>query len=202
MWLARLTKPLRQPESNLNTIPFFWMKFIPPSQNVLYYTYIILYIPIYYIRCGNGTQQSDNDKTCLRGQTCSTSSYRHPLNLTYCPLTVDHCPLTVDCWPLTIDYSPLTVDCWLLTVTLDPWPLTVDCWLLTVDRWPLTVDCCPLERKWKKYVTEYLSVMKKVVLLHADYYHDEPQKGSDSLWKGVSSIGLERCLKRKQGDKL
>ena len=146
MWLARLTKSLRQ---SGNTTPFFWMKFIPPSQNVLYYTYIILYIPIYYIRCGNGTQQSDNDKTCLRGQPCSSSSFRHPLNLTYCPLTVDHCPLTiahcplpVDHWPLTVDPWPLTLDPWPLTLwplTIDHWPLTIDPWLLTVDRWPLTV---------------------------------------------------------------
>ena len=177
MWQARLTKSLKQSGSNLNT-PFFWTLLVSQHQNT----------PIYYIRCGNDTQQSDNDKTCF-----------HLLHLFFppptesCLLTLDRCLLTIDRWPLTVACWPLTIDRWLLTV--DYWPLTIDYWPLTVDRWPF-------ERKWKKYVTEYLSVMKQVVLLHADYYHDEPQKGSDSLWKGVSSIGLERCPKRKQGDKL
>ena len=89
------------------------MKFIPPSQNVLYYTYIILYIPIYYIRCGNGTQQSDNDKTCF-----------HLLHLFFPPPTESYL-LPLDCWPLPVDH----------------WPLTVDRWLLTVDCWPLPHVC-------------------------------------------------------------
>lgn len=145
MWLARLTKSLRQPESNLNTIPFCWMKFIPPSQNVLYYTYIILYIPIYYIRCGNGTQQSDNDKTCFHLLHLFFPPPTESCLLTLDCLTIDHWPLPVDHWPLTIDHCPLTIAPWLLTIapwllTVDPWPLTLDRWLLTVDCWPLTVD--------------------------------------------------------------
>ena len=145
MWLARLTKPLRQPESNLNT-PFFWTLLISQYQNT----------PIYNIRCGNGTQQSDNDKTCLRRQTCSNSSYRtHWILL----IALNYLPI----WPLTVDRWPLTIDHWLLPI--DPWPLTLGCWPLTVDCWPLTTFA---RRKWKKYVTEYLPVMKKVVLLHAD----------------------------------
>ena len=156
---------------------------------------------IYYIRCGNGTQQSGYDKNWFRKSVKPAHLFLPPPTES-CLLTVDHWPLPIARWPLPIDHWPLTIaHC---PLTIDRWPLTLDRWLLTVDCWLLTVDCCPTfaRRKWKKYVTEYLPVMKKVVLLHADYYHDEPQKGSDSLWKGVSSIGLERCLKRKQGDKL
>ena len=103
----------------------------PPLLNASCFT-VSEHSYIYYIRCGNGTQQSDNDKTCF-----------HLLHLFFPPPTESYL-LPLDCWPLTIDYSPLTVDCWLLTVTLDPWPLTLDCWLLTVDCWLLTVDRCPL----------------------------------------------------------
>lgn len=42
--------------------------------------YLILYIPIYYIRCGNDTQQSDNDKTCFH---LLHLFFPHPLNLAY-----------------------------------------------------------------------------------------------------------------------
>ena len=144
MWLARLTKSLRQ---SGNTTPFFWTLLVSQYQNVLYYTYIILYYTYIYIRSGNDTQQSSYDKNWFqkKRQTCSTSSYRHPLNLAYWPLTIDRWPLTVDCWPLNVDRWPLTVAYWPLTVdrwplTVDRWPLTVDHWLLTIDRWPLTVD--------------------------------------------------------------
>ena len=172
MWLARLTKSLRQPEKQPKHNPLLLNEvYTTVSERPILYLYHPIYTYILYKVWKRHTAER---------QWQNLFSPAPPL------LSATHWILLIAPWLLTVDH----------------YPLSVDHWLLTVDRWPLTVDCWPLERKWKKYVTEYLSVMKKVVLLHADYYHDEPEKGSDSLWKGVSSIGLERCLKRKQGDKL
>ena len=176
MWQTRLTKSLRQPESNLNTIPFFWMKFIPPSQNVLYYTYIILYIPIYYIRCGNGTQQNDNDKTCF-----------HLLHLFFPPPTESYL-LPLDCWPLTIDPWLLTVDHWPLTV--DYCPSTIDRWPLTVDHWPLTVDRWPLPHVCKKKMKEICN------RVFASY--EESCTFARRLLSRRASKGLRLLVKRRQ----
>lgn len=206
MWLARLTKSLSQPESNLNTIPLLLNA---SCFTISEHSYIL------YKVWKRHTAERQWQNLFSPAPPLHTATHWillialdcWPLPIARWPLTIARWPLTIDPWPLPVDRCLLTVASWLLTIdhwplTIDCWPLTIDCWPLTIDPWLLTVDRWPSARKWKKYLTEYLPVMKKVVLLHADYYHDEPQKGSDSLWKGVSSIGLERCPKGKQGDKL
>ena len=147
---------------------------------------------IYYIRCGNGTQQSDNDKTCF-----------HLLHLFFPPptesylLPLDCWPLTIDYCPLSIDYSPLTVDCWLLTVdywlwplTVDHWPLTVDRWPLTIDRWPLTVDRWLLPHVCKKKMKE---ICNRVFVSY-----EESCTFARRLLSRRASKGLRLLVKRRQ----
>ena len=120
MWLARLTKSLRQPEKQPKHNPLLLNEvYTTVSERPLLYLYHPIYTYILYKVWKRHTAER---------QWQNLFSPAPPL------LTATHWILLI-----SLNYWPLTVDHWLLTV--DCWPLTVDCWPLTVDHWPLPHVC-------------------------------------------------------------